>query len=246
MSGYKLQLLGGFSLTHGNEVLAAPNDVQRVLAFLALHGPALARSVVAGGLWIESSEDHANGSLRSALWRLRRIANELVQTEKTCVSLGSNVRVDIDELTEAADTYSNPSLAMDADESVDIALFKRELLPGWYDDWAILERERLKQLSVHTLESMARHLAGLGRFAKAIDAAIGAIGMDPLRETPRRTLIAIHLAEGNRSEAYRHYDVYTTLLRRELGIEPSPALALTLHEDGASEHAAFTRTSLRS
>jgi DNA-binding SARP family transcriptional activator len=240
MSGYDLQLLGGFSLLDNNETLTAPSDAQRVLAHLALDGPSLPRSVVAGMLWPESSEDRASGSLRSALWRLRRVVPNLVNAEATHISLHPDVSVDVDQIKAAADRFGDPNLATEATENIDIRPFRRELLPGWYDDWVMFERERLRQLSVHTLESIARHLALQQRFSKAIDAAMGAIGIDPLRETPHRMLIAIHLAEGNRSEAVRHYGVYQTLLHDELGIEPTPALASLVQTGSVSSDVTFT------
>jgi DNA-binding SARP family transcriptional activator len=45
-----------------------------------------------------------------------------------------------------------------------------------------------------------------------------------LRESAHRALIRVHLAEGNRFEAQRQYDLCRRLLRDRLDIEPSPQL----------------------
>lgn len=103
-----------------------------------------------------------------------------------------------------------------------------ELLPGWYDDWVIFERERLRQLRLHTLEALAQRLAQQHRFAAALDTALEAIRIEPLRESAHRVVIGIHLAEGNVVEAVRHYRFVRELLLEELGVEPSDQLTTML------------------
>jgi DNA-binding SARP family transcriptional activator len=78
----------------------------------------------------------------------------------------------------------------------------------------------LRQLRLHALEALAHELAARGRHAVAIEIALSAIALDPLRESAHRTLI--YLAEENLSEAARHLRIFTGLLRTELGVAPSP------------------------
>jgi DNA-binding SARP family transcriptional activator len=47
---------------------------------------------------------------------------------------------------------------------------------------------------------------------------------EPLRESAHRSVIAVHLAEGNHAEALRQYDGYRRLLASELGLRPSPVI----------------------
>src|SRR5262249_37005908 len=103
-----------------------------------------------------------------------------------------------------------------------------DLLPDWYDDWLRDEREELRQTRLHALESLARVLSQSGHHADAIQAALAAIRLEPLRESAHRTLIEIHLAEGNRSEARRQFQRCLRLLREELGVEPSDSMRLLL------------------
>nr|WP_253942640.1 bacterial transcriptional activator domain-containing protein [Nocardioides sp. zg-1230] len=99
-----------------------------------------------------------------------------------------------------------------------------DLLPGWYDDWVIYERERLRQRLLHALESLSRTLAKSRLFAQAIEVALEGVRIDPLRESALRVLVEAHLAEGNLCEARRIYRDYSDLVRRELGISPDPEL----------------------
>ena len=124
-----------------------------------------------------------------------------------------------------------PSETVDLD-SVRLADLVGDLLPDWYDDWLQDEREGLRQTRLHALESLARRLSASGRHADAIQAALAAIRLEPLRETAHHTLIEIHLAEGNWSEACRQFQRCRRLLREELGVEPSDSMRLLLESRG--------------
>jgi DNA-binding SARP family transcriptional activator len=95
------------------------------------------------------------------------------------------------------------------------------LLPGFYDDWALIERERVRQRVLHALEALSERLAAGGRFADAIESALLATSAEPLRESAHRSLIRAHVAEGNLTEARRAYLAYQGLMQRELGVLPS-------------------------
>jgi hypothetical protein len=99
------------------------------------------------------------------------------------------------------------------------------LLPGWYDEWIISERERLRQRLLHAMESVVRRLISRGLFADAVDVAMTAVGAEPLRESAQRVLIEAHLAEGNFVEARRAYMAYDKMLAAELGVSPGAELA---------------------
>jgi DNA-binding SARP family transcriptional activator len=110
------------------------------------------------------------------------------------------------------------------DLDIDPAPFLVDLLPDWYDDWVILERERYRQLRLHALEALSRLLADRDRYAEAIDVGLAAVACEPLRESAHRVLIRTHLAEGNVAEAARQYRSYRRMLQEELGVEPSEEL----------------------
>jgi DNA-binding SARP family transcriptional activator len=77
---------------------------------------------------------------------------------------------------------------------------------------------------LHALEALAARLTEERRFGEAAASALASIRAEPLRESARGALIRVHLAEGNQSEAVREFDRYRTLLRQELGLEPTARL----------------------
>ena len=79
----------------------------------------------------------------------------------------------------------------------------------------------MRQLRLRTLEALARGALDNDRPGAALTIALAAVGIDPLRESARRIVIAAHLAEGNSADALRHYDQYRDLLWDEIGLQPS-------------------------
>jgi len=219
---FRLALLDGFDLRRDGRTIALPLDAQRLMAFLALHSHSLQRSYVAGTLWLQATDDHAHASLRSALWRVRLAGASLVDASRHEVQLGRHVAVDVREQIDLAQRLLDPSAVSEDSHTL---LLDGELLPDWYDDWVLFERERVHQLRLHALEKVAERLTGQGRFGEAVDAVLAALRADPLRESSHRVLMKTYLEEGNRLEAMRHYELYRDRLGRELGLEPSRELS---------------------
>jgi DNA-binding SARP family transcriptional activator len=231
-SGPQVTLLDGFCIravgARGGEAAGdLPHAVQRLVAHLCLAGRP-ARTAVAGRLWPDVCEEKAHASLRSALWRLRRVASDLVDTSGGCLRLAAGVRVDVRELHGWAERVLDPRTSADRVGLPDPGLLG-DLLPGWYDDWVLLERDRLQQLRAHSLEAAAVRLGAAGRHGEALQAAHLAIRAEPLRESAHRTVVRVHLAEGNVAEALRAYELFRDLLREELGIPPTEQMTRLLH-----------------
>jgi DNA-binding SARP family transcriptional activator len=215
-----LCLFDGFRLRRANQPVTVPAGGQRLVALLALVGPR-SRLVAAATLWPDASDDRAHGNLRSSLWRLKRLCPGLVCAHGDYLAIDSSVVLDT-----AMFVACTRAIVRDREPLTDYAdavavVGVRELLPGWYDDWVVAERERLRLLALNALERLSSRLVADGMFALAMEAALEAVHAEPLRESAHRALIAVHLAQGNVDEARRHFARLTELLRRELGVAPS-------------------------
>jgi DNA-binding SARP family transcriptional activator len=220
----RVSLIDGFRVSvddvHvGTTVDGLPHGVQRLIAHLSLCGRP-ARGAIAGQLWPDVPEAHAHGSLRSALWRVQKAVPGLVEVSGRAVTLAAGVRVDVGEFVDWAHAVLDPAIRVDRIDAPAAAL-AGELLPGWYDDWVLLERERLRQLRMHALEVLADKLVLAGRYGEAVQAAYAAVRDEPLRESAHRALVRVHLAEGNLAEAMRAYRAFREALLRELGVPPT-------------------------
>jgi DNA-binding SARP family transcriptional activator len=205
--------------------LEVPDGSKRLLAFVALSAGRVDRRYAAGSLWPLGSDERAAGNLRSALWRLKGAGIDLLESKRYSLTLRAGTVVDVRVLCEWAARVVDGSASEDDLRAVNWRSDAMDLLPGWYDDWVIFERERIRQRLLHALEALSQLLAAAGCCADAVEAAISAVSIDPLRESANRVLIEAHLAEGNLVEARRAYGRYRDIVRRELGVEPGERLA---------------------
>ncbi|GGY10253.1 AfsR/SARP family transcriptional regulator [Streptomyces tanashiensis] len=226
-SPFTILLLDGFAVRRSGCAVAVPPSGQRLVAYLALRVGA-GRSVAAAALWPETPEEKSQARLRTAVWRVNRVAPGLVVTRGTHVSLAPDTVVDNREFTTrvrrilrpAGDTHPSQ-----VDEDGYAWLLRGgELLPGWYDEWVLLEQEHTRQLRLHALEAAARLMAAHGSHAGALELAFEAVRLEPLRESASRAVITVHLSEGNAVDAVRHYEWFRRLLDAELGLRPSAQL----------------------
>jgi DNA-binding SARP family transcriptional activator len=197
-----------------------PASTERLLALLALHAQPLHRHYVSGTLWADTTDVRAAGNLRSSLWRLRRAGYPLVEIANHRLALGRKVTVDIQDWIDLVSRAGDPAAEI-RDEDVARLAAPTDLLPGWDEEWVVIERERFRQLRLHGLEAFCERLSEQRRFGAAVEAGLAALHAEPLRESGQTALIRAFLAEGNVSEALRQFERYRALLRAELGLEPS-------------------------
>lgn len=215
-----VRLFGGFRLLDNWHHTRIPRNCQRLVAFLGLHSSA-GRAEVAGSLWPEVDEGRALGSLRTSIWQVQRCCAGLLVADAGQLSFSERVHVDAIDFEERAYRilHKPQNLAL-----TELTCERQELLPGWYDDWVLVERERSRQLQLHVLEAAGEELLSRHKPGPALCAALDAVQVEPLRESAHRLVIRIHISEGNTWEATRHYRWYLRLLRDELGVSPTEQL----------------------
>lgn len=202
---WSLRLLGGFQLEADGTPVAVHPSGQRLIAFLALNG-CTRRAVAAAALWPEVDRLHTHGRLRTVIWRLHRQVPGLLVSRSDELTLAASTAVDVSELRDGTATAES---------------YRLELLPGWYDDWVLLEREHVRQIALRALERLADRFIAEGRCGEALRVAQEAVRLEPLRESAHRAVIAVHLAEDNAIEALRQYAILQHLLEINIGVPPS-------------------------
>ncbi|MDN5791089.1 MAG: bacterial transcriptional activator domain-containing protein [Micrococcales bacterium] len=223
-----VSLVGDLGVSIRGEPLAVPMMAARLIGFLAVHARPLRRSYVSGSLWPEVDERHAAASLRTALWRVpSRHGTVLVCATNSHLGLGSNVRVDLHEISRLAaalDGHGDPPLRW-ADVAHALPGLSDDLLTGWYDDWAAAERERFHQARLHLFDRIGEHLLLERRYGHAFEVGLALVRAEPLHESGHRIIVRVHLEEGNIADAFRCWELYAARLAREVGATPSPAMA---------------------
>ena len=227
--GVHLNLLGGFDLQYHGARTSVALGAQRLLAYLALEDGAVHRVVAAQRLWPDSTLRRAAANVRSALWQGRRVGTEaVIECLGPRLRLASSVVVDLHEVIRQVEAVLELLPAAPSPSRLEERL-ALELLPDWSDDWLTLKRDRWDQTRLHALERLAKHLLDEERFLDALQTALGAVAIEPIREAAHRIVIEVHIAEGNVASALQHYNRYRALLQRELGVAPSPRMAGLVH-----------------
>src|SRR5437867_1802770 len=80
-----------------------------------------------------------------------------------------------------------------------------QLLPGFYEEWIVAERERLAEAQWNALCQLAAASAEVGDLPGAIATARRAVTLDPLREEAHCTLMRLYAASGRPVDALRQY-----------------------------------------
>jgi DNA-binding SARP family transcriptional activator len=217
----QLVLMDGFTLRSGGAVRRLSASAQRLVALVALQGRAVSRQRAAFTLWPDASEAHAHGSLRTALFRLRAVCpgGSVLECESEC-ALSASIEVDVRTAYELAARLESAGTLNGDMKELELLLDGGDLLPDWYDDWVLIERERFHEVRLRALETLCESHLALGDVTSAIRCSSAAVRADPLRETSRRVLIRALLVEGNRAEALAHHRQFRQALQ-PLGLVPS-------------------------
>ena len=233
----RLMLLGGFTLLGDSEEIVLPLSAQRLVALLALRERPLSRVFAAGVLWPDCPADRSLADLRTALWRANHARTAIVENAGVSLCLRRGVQVDVRALAAFGHATASLATASAVSELTGITWseLSLDLLPDWYDDWLLDERERVRQLRLHALEGLTHEFSLRGCHAAAIQAALAAVRLEPLRETAHAALIKAYLAEGNRSEALRQFRRCQEILADGLAVEPSESIRQLITIPAASK-----------
>src|SRR5690606_10336853 len=125
-------------------------------------GVALRREVLAELLWPDAGE-RSRRALSGALYRLRRqVGDGWIDPRSDAVALAGGVSVDVWEFDRLAGSH-DPA---DLEEAVD--LYRDELLPAVYDDWAREPRTARHLALLAALGRLAEHRERTGDLERAV------------------------------------------------------------------------------
>jgi DNA-binding SARP family transcriptional activator len=161
-------------------------------------------------------------SLRRSVHLISHQVPGLLLIDGPVLALNS-LRIDLHDFLERVKICVT-SGSIEAGDDCIFCLKQADLLPGWYDDWVILEQQRLHSIRLRAYLLHAQSWLDMGDPEKAFEAAEGALELEPLHENAVRVLIRADLQMGNRARAVRSYETFRAKLSAELGLEPSDDL----------------------
>jgi predicted ATPase/DNA-binding SARP family transcriptional activator len=218
-----VKLLGQFSVQlHAQPIEIPSRPAQTLLAYLALQpGTAFRREKLAGLIWPDANESNARSNLRHALWRIRKALGDedgqrYFPADDLTLAFNPEPGCWIDAVVLGNKTSpASPTL------EEQVAAYQGELLPGFYDDWITIERERLQASFESKIETLIARLSGEKRWADVIEWAEHWIRFGAAPEPAYRALMLSHARSGHKAKVKETYQRCVEALQREYGVEPS-------------------------
>jgi ABC-type oligopeptide transport system substrate-binding subunit/DNA-binding SARP family transcriptional activator len=221
MATLQVTLLGPMEIRFDGQQLRKPPTLKSrsLLAYLIMHRDRpQPRECLVDLFWGDRPERKARRSLTTALWHIRRCLPDegLILSELNTVQFdpGGELWLDVDEFQAQASRQDIASL-----QSA-VALYRGDLMDGFYDDWILTERYRLEQLLCGALTRLMTARERMGDHGAALSTAARLLEQDPLREDAHRAMMRAYCRLGRRNAALEQYHDCQRIVQEELGVEP--------------------------
>ncbi|MCL6614857.1 MAG: hypothetical protein K6U03_09645, partial [Firmicutes bacterium] len=184
-------------------------------------------------LWAEADEERAAGSLRTALYAIRRALSdrgatcEILEMQRDAVRVSPLVNCRIDAREFEAKAWAGLGKTAEIEPLMAAAsLYRGEFLSEMDADWCMAERQRLAGLYRGILRALVDRLTANGLLEAACFHARQWLDTDPLDEAAHRALMRLYSLMGQPALAIEQFESCSRVLQAELGVGPGEA---TLH-----------------
>jgi len=238
MKSLRLTLLGGFQArdTAGEKIDIAGSKAVLLLAYLALRpGKVQCREKLMALLWSDRAEGQARGSLRQAIWALRRALEEIDPNPLVIDGDG----LSLDPRAVESDVASLQQLVAEGSTNAlyaAVALYRGPLLEGVrigdsvFQDFVRNEQERIYDLVLDAYTRLLGDRAAADTDESRAATAKRLLEIDSLQEVAHRALIRHYAHKGQVGLALKQYQTCAEILRHELHVEPAAETRALIEE----------------
>lgn len=231
-----IHMLGAFSLTIGDLTLSLPSSRGlSVLKYLLLHhNQKTPRDVLLDTFWPDADPETARNNLNVAIHSLRKALRRsiflpVIVFESGTYGLENNLRIwiDVEEFERCvregqrleARNQLTPAIV---EYETAVSLYQGDLLEqNPYEEWTVLDRERLRITYLDTLDHLSQIYFEQERYAACIAVCQSILTRDRCREDAHCLLMRCYSRQGQNHLALRQYQVCTEVLRAELDVGPA-------------------------
>ena len=236
---WRLELLGWLRASSGDSVITRfpTRQTGSLFAYLALNQQrSHPREELAELLWPNNDPGATKDRLNQAVASLRRQIeppgiprNSVLMSNYQTVRLAPGVVVtDVEKFEELARAFDLSSARTNLSELTEaLALYRGELLPGFYDDWIRPERQRLSDLYADLLEKAYILSEESGDLTMTVDVLTKLVALNPLEEKHHQNLMMLYCRRGQVTQALAQFEELRRVCEQEFRSEPSP-LSLSL------------------
>ena len=250
----RARLFGRFEVYRNDEALSLGRNGKALAILkylLANRARPVSQDHLMGWLWPESNLKKARWSINSAIYALRKLlgdcpspaAGNYVLLEEGYYRLCSDVQVitDVDKFDACYE--EGRRLAKEGRRGEAAAEYEKAieryrgeyLVEDLYEDWTMIERERLIHAYIDMLSRLAVHYYETGQCQESIRACYRILQKDRCHEDSYRLLMRSYTRLSLRERALRQYRLCERILRQEYGTVPSSETR-ALYASLLSEH----------
>jgi adenylate cyclase len=228
-NGLEITVLGKLEIQRDGAAVVGLSSAkaQALLCYLALTGRTHFRTTLAGLLWGDMPETNARANLRRELSALRRTLGEhlIITRQEVAFNRDAPYWLDVEAFEAAVGQGTIEGLR----EAVE--LYRGDFLEGFYvrdapafEEWALVQATRLRELALQALHKLSVHYAGQGEagLEEGITVTSRLLALEPSREEAHRGLMLLLAQNGQRGAALAQYEVCRQALAEDLGVEPGP------------------------
>ena len=237
-----IRLFGGLTVLWDGEPLPPISRTlaRSLLAYLVTYRDRPhTRDLLAGTFWPDLTDVAARRRLSQALWEIRRALtpHEVLLTEGDTIQFNPRLPLWLDvtafeKLVGPQSGAGNQTASSSQVQALRdaVELYCGDFMAGYYDDWVLVERERLRGRFLVALEMLISKLKMRGDYESALLYARRLVAADPLREQVHREVMQLCHLLGRDNEARQQYELCRKMLARELGTEPAASTKALLQE----------------
>jgi len=220
----QVRLLGQFDVRLDGKRVTIPSRAgQSLLAYLTLTaGTSHRREKLAGILWPDITEENARKNLRQELWRIRKAISggqpagkEYLLADEITLTFNRDSEYWLDVSQIERHDLDLQSLI------VNLSLYQGELLPGFYDEWVAIERERIQAVFETGMEQLLEQLVAAERWIAVQEWAERWLTLSGTREPAYRALMLASGVRGDTAKVASLYQRCIAELLEQLSVEPS-------------------------
>jgi DNA-binding SARP family transcriptional activator len=126
-----------------------------------------------------------------------------------------------------------------------VELYHGELLTGWYQDWCLLERERLQAMYLAMLDKLIDYCVVRRQYESGIEYGMRILRIDYAREKTHQRLMCLYYLSGDRTSALRQFERCADILMRELKVKPTKSTKMLYEQILADQLSEWTQLSQR-
>lgn len=191
------------------------------------HSRSITRDELLDKLWPEIDPDKAVKHLYNGIYYIRK-ALEGYGVSRDIISINNNYNLILGAVEWDVERFcrffaKDKEVRLEVLEEMEV-LYNGDYLEKELYSWSDYERERLLKLYEQGIIELSKRYIEEERYERAKDSLLKAYSKNPYSEDITVLLLQLYRKTGDKVNAVRHFNAYSSLLEKELGIMPDERL----------------------